>query len=942
MSGFPQAAAFAVSVFLLLSPLILLHGTVPFSENAATGSVSGISANAQTTAGSAVQDSFGSSLGHTASGTGNVSARGIVGFLSERKIPASMAYVPNFGAAQPLSSGIVSPDYGGYPAPMGIADYGLRSSNGRMVAYNLSTSRIEGNLQLSGLKAFYAGTSSPSSVSIQLNAVLNGVTVEGNSSYDYWTQNVALYSSRTHLLSFVDNIWNFSGPTIGPAAFYAHNSASPDSFPLFYYGRGPTLIVQYPFTITLFLQSSVTGGRNALFFNYTVSDSSSTFSGCYDEVIFNSSPPGQTYHTVPEAHFLASGTTRTPIGLLNDIEFIIGGPGGGSTTTMYLLNGSMSLLCSSEAGLLSTVASAYDFGSDSGETSEGVAVAWDGSGQAKLTAGPSILYGMWNASTVTEMKPYSGRITPSNAFLFVSSGSDYSPASASWVPLSNSGRYSFQLPSSNYVARVMLSNYGPVTHKLTSLLDVKLEPSLIYGLYTPLYAVNSAQVSDISFLGNGSATAPYILLGGPVGNLGPEFSAANSIGYPVFSGLMLVNVSYVEINTIPVLRASVSSTSSVALPDVLYDTSHVSIWKAQFSQEPSFRALFHDVRLFPDLTVVNSSEDLVGSSEFVGGFAGIYIYGGTGNYVWGNSFVANETHPGEFGIIVNGSGNTIFNNYFWGYRVPAFSYFADSTGGIRQDRWNISRMPSSAETLFDGHTLSGSIIGTNYQGGNYWWTFDGAIPFNEGGLISVPDYAPLVPPSTLNFTESGLPSGAVCYVVVNSSPIIISSDTLHLYLPDGRYAYSVSPTRYYYPSAGSGVVELDGNHIIINVSFTRFGFLSGHISPLTSMVFIDNLPAAVKNGSFDVPVRRGISTIVVISSGYVTFRENLTVAAGINTSLQVTLLREQHDVIVPRLLILTAVLFATAVVYGAALFLRAKRRINRASAVAEQKDARNF
>ncbi len=58
--------------------------------------------------------------------------------------------------------------------------------------------------------------------------------------------------------------------------------------------------------------------------------------------------------------------------------------------------------------------------------------------------------------------------------------------------------------------------------------------------------------------------------------------------------------------------------------------------------------------------------------------------------------------------------------------------------------WNITKQPAYITHYVNGFALSGSIINTNYQGGNYWNNFNGAIPYNNGGLIAYGgDYAPL-------------------------------------------------------------------------------------------------------------------------------------------------------------------------------------------------------
>ncbi len=57
------------------------------------------------------------------------------------------------------------------------------------------------------------GSDAPHSFSIQLNSVLNNVTLFGVTGYQYWTQNVVDYSSMTGHRTLGDNIWNFSSPS---------------------------------------------------------------------------------------------------------------------------------------------------------------------------------------------------------------------------------------------------------------------------------------------------------------------------------------------------------------------------------------------------------------------------------------------------------------------------------------------------------------------------------------------------------------------------------------------------------------------------------------------------------------------------------------------------------------------------------------------------------
>ena len=51
-----------------------------------------------------------------------------------------------------------------------------------------------------------------------------------------------------------------------------------------------------------------------------------------------------------------------------------------------------------------------------------------------------------------------------------------------------------------------------------------------------------------------------------------------------------------------------------------------------------------------------------------------------------------------------------------------------------QESCCITKQPAYITHYVNGFALSGSIINTNYQGGNYWNNFNGAIPYNNGGF----------------------------------------------------------------------------------------------------------------------------------------------------------------------------------------------------------------
>ncbi|EQD43742.1 Peptidase A5, thermopsin, partial [mine drainage metagenome] len=123
--------------------------------------------------------------------------------------PLRYAFLPDFAAAQPnrTAGTLVGPTYARAPAPMGVADYGIVNRSGVLVPQNLTTTRVEGTFAPTALSGLALGTGAPDYYGVQLNAVLQNVTLLGNATYSFWTQNVAEYSTYAHQLTLLDNVW---------------------------------------------------------------------------------------------------------------------------------------------------------------------------------------------------------------------------------------------------------------------------------------------------------------------------------------------------------------------------------------------------------------------------------------------------------------------------------------------------------------------------------------------------------------------------------------------------------------------------------------------------------------------------------------------------------------------------------------------------------------
>lgn len=681
-------------------------------------------------------------------------------------------FPPNFHPATKDSNGVVSPLYTNNPAPMGVGSWGITNTSGNLTGFVLNTSSFEGTATLNNLTTLDLTNDGPDQYTMQLNTILRNVTLFGNSSFVFWTQNVVLYTAHNHTLSFEDNLWNFSSSkfNLTPNSLYSYNGTIvPYSY---YYAVGPALNVSYPFTVHLFLNSSTYNNRNAVYYNYSVISSNGNYGGSYDRIVFNSTYGMPSTFVTPSAYYQINGFQYTPNGFLPyDAEMMIGGPGGGSQTNVLSINGTMTLdylpQGSTSNGYVS-VPSAYDFGSDTGETSSGIAEWWSGN-TVHLNTGPSLLYPMWNISSNSGHQTLSGSVTPSNSFIFISNGT-FDNYYAGWAPVSNDGSFHYELPPGTYSGKILMSEYNPLNFSFTSskTMTVSLVKNTAKGIYTPLVAMNNQQLQSISSGGNGTVGNPYAIQNNQYFEINPLFWEWNDYMFPVFSGIMLVDTSaYVTIsNAAPFLINYPSFTDSQLsyyglpsfnfMPTELYNTSHVSITNSRFTGWFSSNLNF-GLPITGNILMWNSTSDLIAHNDFLSMGNSIELYGGSGNLIWGNYFEESEpvgnlnsmafgTSP--IGMTVYSSNNTIYNNNFNVLLTVISLDYNIYNGGapIYNNTYNVPSVPSSTVTTFNGLSMSGSVVNDGYVSGNVWWDEVPGQPYNDSGYMqSSYDYSPVVP-----------------------------------------------------------------------------------------------------------------------------------------------------------------------------------------------------
>lgn len=379
-------------------------------------------------------------------------------------------------------SGVVEPLYQESPAPMGLADYGLTSeANGTLVASVLSTTSLLGVVDANSTGILpldlYNEEFGPDAFSLQLNAVLTNVTLFGVPGYEFWTQNVIEYYPSAHVLDLITNVWNFSGNFEFGPAIYAHGPNGTLYADEVYEAVVDRTHISYPFNLSMYLNSTLASGRDEVSFTDVLTGGNEGFVAPFDYLVFNSTRRGGPPLTVP-AEFSANGTGYDPLGLTNDFELDVGGPGDGSQATLVAADARLALAYwdptaqAGHGGYLS-VPSAFSFGGETGETSTGATVTWSdapggpagASTYGVMATGPSFLQGLWNASGAEGAYPVTIESSPANAFEVVTP-----TASGPWTdltptltvsPSERAGAAEAYDPALN--ATILFGGYSPIT-----------------------------------------------------------------------------------------------------------------------------------------------------------------------------------------------------------------------------------------------------------------------------------------------------------------------------------------------------------------------------------------------------------------------------------------------------------------------------------------------
>lgn len=616
----------------------------------------------------------------------------------------------------------------------------------------------------------------------------------------------------------------------------------------------------------------------------------------YDYAIFNSTAAAHRTALRAPAEFQANGEAYNPYGLVNDFELVFGGVDSGEQSTLLSADAKLGLAYR-DGGDFVPVPAAYSYGSDTGETTTGADVAWSSApagaphGLAEygtMTTGPSLLTGLWGTGVPGGSFPVRLQVRPSNAFELFSAGTGWPTAFTVHEPSLAPGQSTdtVYLTPGNYTLTSELSGYEPKTIGLEVIGPSEVVGNLTadasVGIYTPLWAFSNAEVAALSTNGNGTPANPYRILNEQSAPISSSFGLYNDYKFPVYPAVYFYGTSAsVEFDSPPQLAVAtnLSQYPGPSLPTVDYlqywfwNVSNVSVLNASAIRgwEPPNSGFGISIVVgtpFNDYSMIffNSTHDLIANDTFYpASWSGLLLYnggpffdsdyglvssGGGNNTIWGNHFAGN----GTTGLTEAESNDLVYNNRFTDYyTAETISYDLYTADGETYgylyglspdyDRWNVSRQPSTVVHFAPGFPLvplTGSIVGTDYQGGNSWWNYGVVFPPNDGPsspygelpyrdgyqIIDGGDYVPLTR-TTLYASPVLLPDGLPPGVAIpaeitwqNGTLLdvwTLGDATRTVYLPNGTYIVGLTLPAGWVSSAAGETLIVNGSGPSIDV-----------------------------------------------------------------------------------------------------------------------------
>lgn len=651
------------------------------------------------------------------------------------RTPKPLTSLPNLQLLEhgtPEVDGEVGLPYVAQPAPLGLADYGLGPH-----PYTYSAPRFLGQLRLNsppnatdpgatdviepgGAAQGYVG--SVYEFGVQLNTIATNILLPNGSGPAlwgyFWTQNVVDWNDSG--LHFVSDTFNLTEPVNdgpsgvvepGTIASGCNNSSAGVDRILTVYGGvlqcvGGTIPVSpaaYPVTLQLYNTLSINAqNRTVLAFGYTIDESGTdaVYSGTSDTVVFNT-PTAPALPQPRAPGFSVNGTAATPLGLLQDSEIDVVGDIGGDNAVFRSFNGTLNLEYSNASTNTSwqNVPSAFNFGSDTGETSTGLADYWLPNDTLVVHQGPSLLYGLWNAtiagSTSSSVSSgavhLEGTISPAYGFAFLATTAN--DKQYAWLPTNDTGGFDTYLPPlgapTRWASGYWLTGFADgfarkngteVVGNVTNYnLTLTSSPAT---LNAPLYMFSGAQAASLAGNITPSAAPPYTFSNLSL-DVNITFNHLNDYLYPTFELVMAQGVT----QPIVVQNLLQGPDAPHLGYDYVWDGSTVP--NASFPSLPSilsgFTGFTSQINLYGGTSDVVENQSLVGTALYTG-----LIEQGGEIVLWGDTdaVVAHVTSTdGSQGVFVGDSTGSFVTDLVVdeGYGVQDFGSTGTTVNNVTGD-----------------------------------------------------------------------------------------------------------------------------------------------------------------------------------------------------------------------------------------------------------------
>jgi hypothetical protein len=246
-------------------------------------------------------------------------------------------------------------------SPIGISDYGIYISNGNIYGYNITTNEVIGEVYLNNFSSYVDPICSnnfigENSGSIQLNAILE----LSNGQY-YWLQNVLLINNTGGYYEFADNIWNFTSLN----SYLSNNLINGNGIisnygnEYFYVYETNYSSLQYPLNVYLIINITQNNSYPEIQFGYSFDGQNIIW---YDNVTLLIPSNG---NIVISPYFMGSNN-------IEDLEFVIGGPGYGTCIDVNNISGYLGLYYLYNNQYLTPDPSIFNYGFNTQESSSNI------------------------------------------------------------------------------------------------------------------------------------------------------------------------------------------------------------------------------------------------------------------------------------------------------------------------------------------------------------------------------------------------------------------------------------------------------------------------------------------------------------------------------------------------------------------------------------------